>query len=161
MKLLSRIRALDIRLLAGVAAALMLVAGVMWVVPTTPNSSSFTFDTNRRGISSARVIEFGKPLQGNIVDGSDFDLYRVTPFERSTRLDVHMTNGSPKLIPGLLIFDAMENLVQDKTTEYVKKPGTAIETSFLAEANTMYYLQVLSQRNTIGPYTLTVSVQSP
>ena len=156
-----RLRAMDIRLLAGIAATVMLVAGVMWVVPTTPTSNSFTFDTNRRGLSSARVVELAKPVEGNIVDGSDFDLYRINPFEHTARLSVHMTNGSAKLIPGLRIFDAMQNLVQDKTADYILKSGADIESSFVAQSNTIYYVQVLSQRNTTGPYTLTVDLQQP
>jgi hypothetical protein len=73
-----RIRALDVRLFAAVAAALMLIVGVMWVVPTTPNSNSFTFDAARRDISDARPIELASTVQGTLVDGSDVDFYRKT-----------------------------------------------------------------------------------
>ena len=156
-----RIRLLDVRLLAAIAATLMLVAGVMWVVPTTPTSNSFTFDTTRRGISAARTIELAKPVEGNLVDGSDMDFYRIDPLKSSYRLDVHMANGSAKLIPGLRVFDTAQNLVQDKTAEYVRKPGADIDGSFIAQSNILYYVQVFSQRNTTGPYTLTVTVRQP
>src|SRR5215813_2306760 len=107
-----RIRSLDVRLLAGAAATLMLVIGVMWVVPTTPSSNSFTFDTARRGIEAARPIELSKPVEGTLVDGSDTDFYRIDPLKSSYRLDLHMMNGSAKLIPGLRIFDATKTLIQ-------------------------------------------------
>jgi hypothetical protein len=154
-----RIRSADVRLLAAIAATLMLVIGVMWVVPTTPTSNSFTFDTARRGISSARPVELAKPVEGTIVDGSDTEFYRINPLKSSYRLDVHMANGSPKLIPGLRVFDTAQNLVQDKSAEYVRKPGADIDASFIAQSNTSYYIQIFSQRNTTGPYTLTVTVR--
>jgi hypothetical protein len=157
----TRLRALDVRLVAAIAATLLLVIGVMWVVPTTPNSNSFTFDTAQRSISSARPIEFGKPVEGAIVDGSDIDFYEVNPVQNPTRLDVHMSCGAANLIPALLIFDASKNIVQEKTDEYVRRPGADIDLSFLAQSNMTYYVQVLSQRNTTGPYTLTVTVRQP
>ena len=156
----ARIRALDVRLLAAIAATLLLVIGVMWVVPTTPNSNSFTFDTARRSISNARPIEFGKPVEGSIVDGSDTDFYEVK-VQNPARMDVHMSCGAANLIPALVIFDASKNIVQEKTDEYVRRPGADIDFSFLAQSNMTYYVQVSSQRNTTGPYTLTVTVRQP
>ena len=157
----ARVRAIDVRILAAVAAALMLIVGVMWVVPTTPDSKSFVFDTARRGISNARAIESGKPVQGNIVDGSDEDFYRIDPLKDASRLDVHMVNGSDKMIPGLRVFDAAKTLLQDKTTEYARSPGASVDVSLLAQSNTTYYVQVFSQRNTTGSYTLTVTARQP
>src|SRR5215475_4655260 len=105
----ARIRALDVRLIAAIAATLLLVIGVMWVVPTTPNSNSFTFDTARRSISNARPIEFGRPVEGAIVDGSDSDFYQVAPVQNPARLDVHMSCGASNLIPALVILDTSKN----------------------------------------------------
>ena len=156
-----RIRALDVRVFAAAAAAVMLIVGVMWVVPTTPNSKSFTFDTARRDISDARPIELAQTVQGTLVDGSDMDFYRISPLESSHQLDVHMTNGSPKLIPGLRILDGTRNLVQDKTDEYLRQPGAGIDSTFTAQSSMTYYIQVFSQRNTSGPYTLTVTRRQP
>jgi hypothetical protein len=156
-----RIRTLDVRVWAAAAATLMLVIGVMWVVPTTPTSNSFTFETARRGISSASLIELSQPVQGSLVDGSDTDFYRITPLHSAYRLDVNMANGSSRLIPALRIFDASQNLIQDKTMEFTRRPGAGIETSFLAQSNMTYYVQVFSQRNTSGPYTLTVTPRQP
>jgi len=156
-----RIRALDVRLLAAAAAALMLIVGVMWVVPTTPNSNSFSFDTARRDISNARPLELAQTVQGMLVDGSDVDYYRINPLESSHSLDVHMTNESAKLIPGLRILDATKNLVQDNTDEYVRKPGAGIDSTFTAQSSMTYYIEVFGQRNTTGPYTLTITRRQP
>jgi hypothetical protein len=156
-----RIRSLDIRVVASIAAALMLVIGVMWVVPTTPTSNSFTFDSARRGMESAKPIDFDETVKGNIVDGSDVDFYKLTPLKAAYRIDVRLGNGSPTMIPGVRIFDAARNLIQDKTVEYIRNPGGSIECSFLAQSSVFYYIQVLSQRNTTGPYTLSVTIQQP
>jgi hypothetical protein len=154
-----RIRSIDIRVLASIAAALMLIIGVMWVVPTTPTSNSFTFDSARRGMESAHPIDFDEVVKGAIVDGSDADFYKLTPLNAAYRIDVHLVNGSPTMIPGVRIFDAARNLVQDKTAEYVRDPGSSIECSFLAQSSVSYYIQILSQRNTTGPYTLSVTIR--
>ena len=156
-----RIRALDVRLFAAVAAALMLIVGVMWVVPTTPNSNSFTFDAGRRDISDARPIELASTVQGTLVDGSDVDFYRINPLETPSHLDVRMTNGSAKLIPGLRIIDATKNVVQDKSEEYLRRPGAGIDSTFVAQPSMTYYIEVFGQRNTSGPYTLTVTRRQP
>ena len=158
---LGRILELDVRLLAAVAATLMLVVGVMWVVPTTPNSKSFTFEKARRGMSDALPIEVGQSTEGRLVDGSDTDFYRINPLKTSFRLDVRMTTGSEKMIPGLRIFDSSRNLVQDQTEEFLRQPGADIDCSFLAQSNMTYYIQVFTQRNTIGPYTLSVAIRNP
>jgi len=155
-----RIRALDVRLIAAIAATLMLILGVMWIIPTTPTSNSFTFDTERRGISGARPIKFGETTSGTIVDGSDMDFYEVSPAPGSSRLDVHMT-GSPNLIPAMRIFDAAKTLIQDRSVEYVRQPGANIDTSFVAKPNMTYFVQVFSQRNTTGQYTLTLTPRRP
>jgi hypothetical protein len=154
---LTRLRALDVRLLAAVAAALMLIVGVMWVVPTTPTSNSFTFDLARRGLSDARPIELDEAVQGNLVDGSDADFYRIDPSHGAHWLDIHMMNGSATLIPGIWIIDSAKKVIQDQTAEYVRRPGANIDVSLLAQPDMTYYVTVFGQRNTTGPYTLTVS----
>jgi len=155
---LERLRALDVRLIAAAAATLMLVIGVMWVIPTTPNSNSFTFDTARRGISGARPLKLGQTVSGAIVDGSDTDFYEVSAAQGPLHLDVRMT-ASANLIPGLRIIDATNRLVQDKSVEYVRQPGANIDTSFVSKSNMTYYVEVFSQRNTTGSYTLNLTPQ--
>lgn len=158
---LGRIRKLDPRVPAAVAATLMLVVGVMWVVPTTPTSHTFQFETQRRNIEHARLIQLDKPVNGSLVDGSDTEFYRVEPRSNPFQLVVRMTSESSTMIPGLRVFDATGSLVQDRSSEYVQRPGSQIDSSLLAEANATYYVQVFSQRNTTGPYTLTVTAHQP
>jgi len=150
---------LDIRVWAAIIATVLLVGGVMWVVPTTPTSSSFTFDTARRNASTALPILLDTPLDGTIIHGSDAEFYQLEPLKSSYRLDVRLTNHSEKMIPGIRIFDAANNLIQDRSLEFVRKPGATIETSFLAQSNMTYYVQVFSQRNTTGMYTISVTMR--
>src|SRR5260370_24609175 len=65
-----RIRKIDVRIIASVAAALLLIIGVMWTIPTTPDSNNFTFDSARPNLSNSRPIEINQPIAGQTVDGS-------------------------------------------------------------------------------------------
>jgi hypothetical protein len=158
---LDRVRSLDVRLLAAIVASILLFGGVMWVVPTTPDSQSFTFDSARRTIADARPIAFGATVQGNIVDGSDTDYYRVAPRGNPFRLEIRMVNGSRGMVPALRVFDGANNLVADKTSEYLRQPGANIDCSVEAQADTPYFVEVFTQRNTAGAYTLTVTTAQP
>src|ERR1700689_1092906 len=104
-----RMRSVDIRVWAAIGASLLLIASVMWIIPFTPSSDNFTFDTTRRDFAQAHFIEIGNPVQGSIVDGSDADFYRIMPLQSSVRLDVRMANGSKALIPSVRIYDAAKN----------------------------------------------------
>jgi hypothetical protein len=156
---LERLVRLDIRVWSAIIATVLLVGGVMWVIPTTPTSSSFTFETARRDAATALPILLDLPLEGTIIHGSDAEFYRLEPLKTSYRLDVLLTNRSDKMIPGIRIFDAANNLIQDRSPEFVRRPGATIETSFLAQSNMTYYIQVFSQRNTTGPYTISVKMR--
>src|SRR5689334_5686342 len=94
---LGRIRAVDVRVLAAIGATVLLVGGVMWVIPTTPDSNSFKFDSARRSISDARPLDLGKQIEGRINDGSDVDYYRVS-VPRSSYVEIHMAIGSQAMI---------------------------------------------------------------
>jgi hypothetical protein len=156
-----RMRSWDIRIWAAIGASFLLIVGVMWTVPFTPDANNFTFDTNRRDVANAHIIELNQPVNGQLVDGSDTDFYRIAPLQSAVRLDVHMANGSPKLIPALRVYDTSKNLIIEKSKEYLKTPGANLDGTFLASSNRTYYLQVFGQRNTTGTYTLTVSVRTP
>src|SRR6516164_4855061 len=156
-----RMRSWDIRIWAAIGASFLLIVGVMWTVPFTPDASNFTFDTNRRDVANAHIIELNQPVNGQLVDGSDTDFYRIAPLQSAMRLDVHMANGSPKLIPALRVYDTSKNLIIEKSKEYLKTPGANLDGTFLASSNRTYYLQVFGQRNTTGTYTLTVTVRTP
>ena len=156
-----RMRSWDIRIWAAIGASFLLIVGVMWTVPFTPDANNFTFDTNRRDVANAHIIELNQPVNGQLVDGSDTDFYRIAPLQSAVRLDVHMANGSPKLIPALRVYDTSKNLIIEKSKEYLKTPGANLDGTFLASSNRTYYLQIFGQRNTTGTYTLTVTVRTP
>jgi hypothetical protein len=155
-----RIREIDVRLLAAVAAALLLIAGVMWVVPTTPNSNSFNFDGERRGLTGARPVTLDQPASGTLVDGSDTDYYRIQT-SAGDRLNIHVANGSAKLIPAVRVLDAGKNVLVDKSVEYLRMPGADVDFPLAAEAGGPLFVQVSGQRNTTGTYTLTISAHHP
>jgi hypothetical protein len=156
-----RIRSWDIRIWAAIGASLLLIIGVMWTVPFTPDATNFTYETKRRSLASAKPIELDQAVEGQLVDGSDTDFYTIGPVRAAVRMDVHFANGSPKLIPALRIYDSSQNIIVEKKQEYLQHPGSNADCTFLAESNRPYYVQVMGQRNTSGPYTLTVTVRTP
>jgi hypothetical protein len=144
---LVRIRTIDVRLIAAVAASLLLIVGVMWTVPTTPESNSFTFDSARRNLSNARPIEINKPIPGEIVDGSDIDYYQIRS-GAGGHLRIHVQKDSGTLVPALDVYDAARKIIEEKLGP---------DYGFSGQPNTTYYIQVWGQRNTIGQYTVTVN----
>jgi|SRR5579862_1275182 len=145
--LFARIRKVDVRIIASAAAALLLIAGVMWTIPTTPESNDFTFDAARRTLSNARPLEINQPVQGQIVDGSDIDYYLIHTGPGGP-LRVHVEVDSGGMIPALDIYDANKKLLDEKLGP---------DDSLVARPNAAYYIQVSGQRSTTGDYTLTVS----
>ena len=141
------IRTIDIRLMAAAAATLLLIGGVMWTIPTTPDSNSFTFDLPRRDFSSARPLEINKPVQGRIVDGSDIDYYRFSS-GAGGRFHIHLRTDSGMLFPALDIYDATKKLIDEKL---------GADDTLIAQPGTVYYIQISGQRSTTGPYTLIVN----
>jgi hypothetical protein len=144
---LARIRTIDVRLIAAAAASLLLIVGVMWTIPTTPESNSFTFDAARRNLSNARPIEINKPIAGEIVDGSDIDYFRINS-GAGGRLHIHVRKDSGTLAPALDVYDAAKKIIEEKLGP---------DYGFAGQPNTTYYIQVWGQRNTTGQYTLTVN----
>ena len=143
----ARVRAIDVRLIAAVAAALLLIIGAMWTIPTTPESNSFTFDAARRDLSSARPVEVNKPIPGQIVDGSDIDYYRINS-GAGGHLQIHVQNDSGTLLPALDIYDARKKIIEEKLGP---------DYGLVGQPNTTYYIQVWGQRSTTGQYTLTIN----
>ena len=147
--LFARIRKIDVRIIASVAAALLLIVGVMWTIPTTPESNEFKFDSARRTLSNATPIEINHPVSGQIVDGSDIDFYRIRS-SNNGQLQIHVGNDSGTLLTALDVYDANKKLVGEKLDG---------DYSFIAQANATYYIQVSGQRSTTGDYTLTVALE--
>ena len=155
-----RIRSWDIRIWAAIGASLLLIIGVMWTVPFTPDATNFTYETRRRDLASAKPMELDQVVVGQLVDGSDTDFYSIGPVQAAVHMDVHFANGSSKLIPAVRVYDTSQNIVVEKSHEYLQHPGANIDCTFLAESNRRYYVQILGQRNTSGPYTLAVTLRT-
>lgn len=145
--LFARIRNIDVRIIASAAAALLLIVGVMWTIPTTPESNEFTFDSARRSLSNAKPIKINQPIAGQIVDGSDIDYYQIRS-STNGQLQIHVANDSGNLLTAIDVYDANKKLVGEKLDG---------DYSFVARTNVTYYIQVSGQRSTTGDYTLTVS----
>jgi hypothetical protein len=145
--LLLRIRKIDVRIIASAAAALLLIVGVMWTIPTTPESNEFTFDAARRTLSNARLIEINQPVPGQIVDGSDIDYYQIHSGPGGL-LRIHIEVNSGGMTPAIDVYDANKSIIEEKLGP---------DYSFASRPNTTYYIQVSGQRSTTGDYTLTVS----
>jgi|SRR5213593_1339555 len=141
------IRTIDIRLIAAAGAALLLIGGVMWTIPTTPDSNSFTFDLPRRDFASARPLEMNKPVRGRIVDGSDIDYYRLSSGSGG-RFQIHVRTDSDTFSPALDVYDATKKLIDAKLGP---------DDSLVAQPGTVYYIQLSGQHGTTGPYTLIVN----
>ncbi|MBZ5623908.1 MAG: hypothetical protein LAQ69_35170 [Acidobacteriia bacterium] len=104
-------------------------------------------------IFNATKIVPGEPIQANIMDAQDTDFYSfVSP--RTGKLSIEILNRSSTLIPALTTFSP------DKRTSGfgpdVTKPGAGLEHTIEVLEDQVYYVQVWSQRNTAGNYTLTI-----
>jgi hypothetical protein len=147
--LVARIKRTDVRIIAAAAAALLLIVGVMWTIPTTPESNEFKFDSARRNLSNAKPIQINQPVPGQIVDGSDIDYYQVRSGPGG-RLHIHLAISSATLIPAIDVYDAEKKLVEEKLGS---------DDSFMAQPDTTYYVQISGQRSTTGDYTLIIGME--
>jgi len=149
--LFERVKTIDVRIVAAAAAALLLIVGVMWTIPTTPKSNSFTFDSARRSLSNAKPLEINHPVSGQIVDGSDVDYYQMRSGPGG-EFRVHVAIDAGTLLPALDIYDRDKNIMREKLGP---------DDTFIAQPNTTYYIQVAGQRSTTGNYTLVCYSASP
>jgi Flp pilus assembly protein TadD len=104
-------------------------------------------------IYRASRIELGKETPANIMDADDTDFYSfVSP--RAGTVSVVVTNKSATLVPALSTF------YPDKRSSGfgpdVRTPGLNLRHTIDVLENQIYYIQVWSQSNTTGPYTLLV-----
>ena len=142
--LFERVKTIDVRIIAAAGAALLLIVGVMWTIPTTPESNEFRFDSARRSLSNAKPLEISHAVAGQIVDGSDVDFYRIDS-ATGGQLLVHVSADAGTFLPALDIYGPNKNLLQEKLGP---------DASFVAQPKTTYYIQVAGQRSTTGTYTL-------
>ena len=125
------------------------------------------------GVGLSKIISpSATVLAGNKIDGikkSPFSTTEtITPYVDVTNYNNYYEFSTDKDGPAKLAKNfrtrpwkvKIEGQVEKKQ-EFVQHPGSNVDCTFLAESNRPYYVQVLGQRNTSGPYTLTVTVRHP
>lgn len=104
-------------------------------------------------IFNARRVEIAQEIQANIMDGVDTDYYSfVAP--RTGPVNVTVRNRSTALIPALTTFSP-----EMRNTGFgpdIRTPGATLRHTFDVVENQTYYLQVWSENNTSGDYSLIV-----
>jgi hypothetical protein len=104
-------------------------------------------------IFNSRRIEISQEVQANIMDGTDTDYYSfIAP--RTGQVNVTIRNRSTTLIPALTTFSPeMRNIGFGPD---IRTPGATLRHTFDVVENQTYYLQVWSENNTAGEYSLIV-----
>jgi hypothetical protein len=104
-------------------------------------------------IYNARRIALGERVEANIMDSADTDYYLFVA-ARSGTLTVNIRNRSVTLIPALSTF------APDKSSTGfgpdIRTPGASLRHTIQVQENQTYYIQVWSQANSAGDYSLTV-----
>jgi hypothetical protein len=104
-------------------------------------------------IYHAARITPGTAIMAGIMDADDTDYYSfVSP--RTGTVSILITNRSTTLIPALSTFDP--DMRSSGFGPDVRKPGLHLRHTMEVQANQTYFIQVWSQANTSGDYSLLV-----
>ena len=129
--------------------------GITWGEYTLTMRQLKAFDAYEPNddIFSAKTIVAGRPIEANIMDADDTDYYSfVAP--RSGLVTIDIRNRSATLIPALSTFHP------DRSSSGfgpdVRTPGGNLKHAIEVQEGQTYYIQVWSQSQTVGEYTLTV-----
>jgi hypothetical protein len=122
----------------------------LYILKVTPLKAFDAYEPNDE-IFNARPIQIGSPVDANIMDKADTDYYSFET-ERAGKVRVSIQNRSSTLIPALTTFTP--NQRSSGFGPDVHTPGGNLEHSFEVQANQKYYIQVWSQANTAGNYSL-------
>ncbi len=117
-----------------------------------PTRAYDSFEPND-DIFSAHELTFGQPLAANIMDAHDSDFYSfLSPHDGTVTIEIE--NRSSTLIPALTLFSP------DKATlgfgPDLRKPGADLKQTMSVQANQTYFVQVWSQGQSYGNYSITV-----
>jgi hypothetical protein len=105
-------------------------------------------------IFSSHSIVIGEPVEANIMDAQDTDYYSfVAP--RTGPVAIELRNRSTTLIPALTTFHPDRR--NSGFGPDLRTPGADLRYRLEVQENQTYYLQVWSQSNSSGKYTLTVN----
>ena len=104
-------------------------------------------------IYHAPRITLGTTIMAGIMDADDTDYYSfVSP--RTGTVSVRITNRSTTLIPALSTFDP--DMRSSGFGPDVRTPGGDLRHTMEVQQNQIYFIQVWSQANTAGNYSLLV-----
>ena len=104
-------------------------------------------------IFNATKIAPGQAIEANIMDGQDSDFYSfVSP--RTGTVTIEIQNRSTTLIPALTTFTP--DMRNSGFGPDVDRPGAGLRHSIEVQENQVYFVQVWSQADTAGSYTLIV-----
>jgi hypothetical protein len=124
----------------------------LYQVTVTP-LKAFDASEPNDDIYNARPISLGADVAAGIMDKTDTDYYSFEA--RSTgQVKVTVRNRSATLIPALSTFGS--DMRSSGFGPDVRTPGGSLQHSMAVEAGKKYFLQVWSQANTAGEYTLRV-----
>jgi hypothetical protein len=104
-------------------------------------------------IMNSHRISMGEEIQANIMDADDTDFYSFQSPRKGT-VSIEIRNRSESLIPGITTFN------NDRRNmgfgPEIRKPGLGLHHTIEVEKDKIYYIQVWSQANSAGAYTLRV-----
>jgi hypothetical protein len=102
---------------------------------------------------SAATISLGQTIEANIMDGHDTDFYSfVSP--RTGTVTIDLENRAPSLI--LTLSTHLPNERESGSAPEVTNPGEGLRHTMEVRAGETYHLEIASQADTFGKYTLTV-----
>jgi tetratricopeptide (TPR) repeat protein len=104
-------------------------------------------------IFNARRIELGRAIEANIMDSEDTDYYSFIAAHTGP-VNVTIHNRSTTLIPALTTYSS-----EMRNTGFgpdIRTPGAHLRHSFDVVESQMYYIQVWSENNTAGEYSVTI-----
>ena len=117
-----------------------------------PQKAFDTYEPND-DIFNARRLTLGTPVEAGIMDANDTDFFSfVSP--RTGTVSIVITNRSTTLIPALSTF--FPDMRSSGFGPDIKTPGGNMRHTLEVQENQTYFLQVWSQSNTAGKYSLLV-----
>ena len=117
-----------------------------------PQKAFDNYEPNDDIYHAARITP-GTAIMAGIMDADDTDYYSfVSP--RTGTVSILITNRSTTLIPALSTFDP--DMRSSGFGPDVRKPGLHLRHTMEVQANQTYFIQVWSQANTSGDYSLLV-----
>jgi hypothetical protein len=126
--------------------------GGAYVLTVQPLRAFDSYEPNDE-VFNARRISTGQSIAANIMDAQDTDYYSfVSP--RTGAVSIEITNRSSTLIPALTTFTP--DMRHRGFGPDIRTPGASLHHTMQVQDGQTYFVQVWSQANTAGDYTLLI-----